>query len=169
MARDEARSANSEAVVSIPHLTLERRHADDERGEEALHIHVHFPVRERRSGRPLLAVAGGSIALVSAFLAGVISAAPSGSAQSSAELAALQRLAALPPLPAMPESGQPAPAPLLPPSGSGAAALPAGLQQMLAQPPRVQPPPGATAPSGGAAPSPVVQGAPPRNAFGLER
>jgi hypothetical protein len=167
MARDAARSASSEAVVRIPRLTFEKGPGDAGHGEEALHVHVHFPGRERRAGRLLLGVAGGGIALVAAFLAGVISAAPSGSAQSSAELAALQRLAALPPLPAIPESGQPAPAPLLPPSGAGVATLPTGLQQMLAQPPRVQLPPGA--PSGSAAAAPVVQGTAPRNAFGLER
>lgn len=192
MARSEPPSAASPQVIRIPRVIFERRSAEGESGQDDLHVHVHLPGKAPRSGHAVLGIAGGGVALVAAFLAGVISAGSPGSAPSPAELATLQRLAGLPALPPLPEGTAGAGAPLLPPGGAaallpptgGAPGMPAGLQQMLAQPPRVQPPPGASqggppaaapppqpraaAPRVAPASAPVVEGSRPRNAFGLE-
>ena len=157
MARTNVRSDEPQHVINLPRLAFERRDGKDGEVQGSLHLHVYLPSKGARAGRSALTIAAGGVALVAAFLAGAVIGGGPGPSPSPAELAALQGLAGLPPLPARPV-GTPAGAlPMLPPSG-GAPAMPSSLQQILAQPPRVQPPPGA----------PVVQGTPTRNAFGLE-
>lgn len=184
MAQSEPASEAPREVIRVPRVLFERRSGDGEPGQESLHVHVHLPGKTARSGRAFLGIAGGGVALVVAFLAGVISAGSPSSAPSAAELAALQRLAGLPApppategtpatgMPLLPLGGMASP---LPPSG-GTPSMPAGLQQLLSQPPRVQPPPSAApaprtrapAAPGAAASPPIVEGTPTRNAFGLE-
>jgi len=170
MARSNMRSDEPQDVINLPRLAFERRGTEEGAEQDALHVHVYLPSKGARAGRSLLTIAGGGVALVAAFLAGAIIGGGPGSSPSPAELASLQGLAGLPPLPASPEGTAAGGLPMLPPSG-GAPSMPSSLQQMLAQQPRVQPPPGA-APTAQAAPTaagaPVVQGAPTRNAFGLE-
>lgn len=184
MAPSEPVTEAPQEVIRVPRVLFERRSGDGEPGQDTLHVHVHLPGKAARSGRAFLGIAGGGVALVAAFLAGVISAGSPSSAPSAAELAALQRLAGLPALPPVPEGAPASGMPLLPPGGGasllpptgGPPSMPAGLQQMLSQPPRVQPPP-RTAPAsqarapatqGAPASAPVVEGTRTRNAFGLE-
>ena len=174
MARSEARDEPSEQAIKLPRLSWEGRSEGD--GSEGLHVHLHLPGKAARSGRPVMALVGGTVALGVAFLAGALMGGSPARSPSQAELAALQSLTGLPPMPALPQTA-PGATPMLPPGG-GAQGLPPHLQQQLAQPPRVQPPPGAAPaatpqPRGLAAPgapatAPVVQGTPARNAFGLE-
>lgn len=186
MARSESATEAPLEAIRVPRVLFERRPGDGEPGQDSLHVHVHLPGKTARSGRAFLGlgIAGGGVALVAAFVAGVISAGSHGSAPSAAELAALQRLAGLPALPPPPEGAPASGMPLLPPGGGasllpptgGAPSMPAGLQQMLSQPPRVQPSPGAASASqartpaaqGAPAGAPVVEGTRTRNAFGLE-
>ncbi len=173
MAQSEPRS-DAQDVVNLPRLMWEPRGGGEGEGAGSLHVHVYLPGKATKSGRSLLTLTGGGAALVVAFLAGAITAGGPARSPSQAEFAALQTLAGIPALPASPQGAQGS-MPLLPPSG-GAQGLPPHLQQMLAQPPRVQPPPGATVaaqPGGSAGPgtpasTPAVQGTPTRNAFGLE-
>ncbi|MBR0664659.1 hypothetical protein GXW71_09875 [Roseomonas hellenica] len=184
MAPSEPVTEAPQEVIRVPRVLFERRPGDGDPGQDALHVHVHLPGKAARSGRAFLGIAGGGVALVAAFLAGVISAGSPNSVPSAAELAALQRLAGLPALAPPPEGAPASGMPLLPPGGGasllpptgGAPSMPAGLQQMLSQPPRVQLPPGAASVSptrtpavqGAPATAPVVEGARTRNAFGLE-